>query len=338
MAELKEIFDMVTNKTEPEQDSWGQQEQRQRRTGRNRKLGALAVVAAIVVVAAVAFAALRAERGDDLRPADTNTSAPPLGIVTHYLVDIRTGDRTAVPAMMPGGRLFSVSPDGSAIAYSTCCSFDATWVANFDGSGERRITPDGLDGYGPTWTPDGNGVVFQGRKAGTDEIGQLYRADMTTGALTRITHFDRRTSGWWITTSDVSPDGRTVLFHLVREHASGHGAWDLWTVPITGGEPTLLRKNAGYASYGSDGTIAFIDHPVDFGGESIWVMKSDGTGARPIVEGGSYAWPRVSPDGTRIAYEDTSSVMIVEIATGKTTDLGIGSEPNWVDENTLIVG
>ena len=31
MAELKEIFEMVTNKTEPDVDAWQEQEQRQRR-------------------------------------------------------------------------------------------------------------------------------------------------------------------------------------------------------------------------------------------------------------------------------------------------------------------
>ena len=35
MPELKEVFDMVTNQTEPDLDSWGQQDERQRRTARD---------------------------------------------------------------------------------------------------------------------------------------------------------------------------------------------------------------------------------------------------------------------------------------------------------------
>jgi hypothetical protein len=53
MAELKEVFEMVTNKTEPDLDSWKDQEQRQRRTARNKKVGAFAVAAAIGVAAVV---------------------------------------------------------------------------------------------------------------------------------------------------------------------------------------------------------------------------------------------------------------------------------------------
>jgi hypothetical protein len=51
MPELKEVFDMVTKQTEPDLDSWNQQEQRQRRTVRNRKIGAFALVAALGVAA-----------------------------------------------------------------------------------------------------------------------------------------------------------------------------------------------------------------------------------------------------------------------------------------------
>jgi len=47
MPELKEVFEMVTNQTEPDLDSWKQQDERQRRTARNRKLGVFALAAAI---------------------------------------------------------------------------------------------------------------------------------------------------------------------------------------------------------------------------------------------------------------------------------------------------
>lgn len=47
MTELKEVFEMTTKQMEPDQDSWNQQERRQRRTARNRKVGALVVAAAI---------------------------------------------------------------------------------------------------------------------------------------------------------------------------------------------------------------------------------------------------------------------------------------------------
>jgi hypothetical protein len=61
MSELREVFEMVTEQTEPDLDAWREQEQRQRRTTRNRRLGALALAAAIGIAAVVVV--IRA--GDD---------------------------------------------------------------------------------------------------------------------------------------------------------------------------------------------------------------------------------------------------------------------------------
>ena len=137
----------------------------------------------------------------------------------------------------------------------------------------------------------------------------------------------------------MSPDGTTVLFHLPR----GEGkttVWDLWTVPIGGGEPTLLRKNAGYAQYASNGSIVFLDHPVPFQGDAIWIMDGDGSNARSLVEreGADFTWPRVSPDGTKVAYGHDGKVEWVDIESGQvTTTDRVSEEPAWFGNDTLIV-
>jgi len=90
-----------------------------------------------------------------------------------------------------------------------------------------------------------------------------------------------------------------VLFHLPRGKP-GNEEWDLWTAPLTGGKPTLLRKDAGFAAYAPDGSIVLLDHPVEFASDQIWVMDGDGCNARSLVNGETLAlsWPSVSPDGT----------------------------------------
>jgi len=75
MPELKEVFDMVTNQTEPDLDSWKQQDERQRRTARNRKLGVFALAAAIAVVAVVMM--LGAEHGRRSTTVGTDTKSSP---------------------------------------------------------------------------------------------------------------------------------------------------------------------------------------------------------------------------------------------------------------------
>ena len=56
MPDLREVFEMVKQQTEPDKDSWAEQEQRIRNSQRRRKYGALALVAALVVAIAVLVA------------------------------------------------------------------------------------------------------------------------------------------------------------------------------------------------------------------------------------------------------------------------------------------
>ena len=56
MADLREVFEMVKQQTEPDKDSWAEQERRIRQSQRKRKYGAIALVAALVVVIAVVVA------------------------------------------------------------------------------------------------------------------------------------------------------------------------------------------------------------------------------------------------------------------------------------------
>ena len=74
MPELKEVFDMVTKQTEPELDSWREQEQRQGRAARTRKIGALATVAAIV--AALTILALTRPGEDAATNVGTDPTSP----------------------------------------------------------------------------------------------------------------------------------------------------------------------------------------------------------------------------------------------------------------------
>lgn len=185
----------------------------------------------------------------------------------------------------------------------------------------------------------GRTILFQGRPSGTIKIGDLFVADISTGELSKVVDLpDVRNDSWFIR-SDISPDGKTVLFHLPR----GRGVnteWDLWTAPLTGVDATLLRENAGFARYAPDGSIVFLDQPQNFVSSGISIMDGDGTNVRKLVgRGGTYSWPQVSPDGTMVAYRESGlDVGIVNIATGEFTILNASSEePAWYGNDTLIV-
>ena len=82
MPELKEVFDMVTNHTEPDLDSWRQQDERQRRSARHRKLGVFALAAAIAVVAVVMM--LRADDRADETTVGTDRTSSPQQVATSF--------------------------------------------------------------------------------------------------------------------------------------------------------------------------------------------------------------------------------------------------------------
>ena len=332
---------MSTQKVRPERGFTERQEFRQRRRMRGRKIGAYVLVAAMVAVGGLAIVSTQQGDADDRVPAaPTDPSSAPVSTgTTHSYLDITTGENAPVAANLAAARLMEVSPNGEAVVYGTCCDGDdRVYVANLDGSSTEDITPDGLAAYGPTWI-DEDRILFQVRPGANERLGDLHVADLTTGVVTMVVDLPDEWNGPWIVVSDVSPDGTTVLYHLPR----GEGedvTWDLWTVPLAGGEPTLLRKSAGYAQYAADGSIVFLDRPIPFSGEAIWIMDGDGSNARSLVEHrrSEITWPRVSPDSTKVVYGHDAEVEWVDIETGEVTATGQrNEEPAWYGNDKLIV-
>ncbi|MCR8921844.1 amidohydrolase family protein [Dasania sp. GY-MA-18] len=84
------------------------------------------------------------------------------------------------------------------------------------------------------------------------------------------------TEGTWLSV-DVSPDGKTLVFDLLG---------DIYTLPATGGEASLIRGGAALEripSFSPDGSkILYVS---DRSGEdNIWVANTDGSAARMITQ------------------------------------------------------
>jgi Tol biopolymer transport system component len=353
MPELKEVFEMVTKQTEPEIDSWREQERRQRRTTRNRRIGAFALVAAIGALATVI--AIDVMRADETERTGREPDRIP-DDATHVVFDLETGTVTSLPASLAGGFTYAVSPDGARFAYSPWPDpIDGDvrllmYVANVDGSAVRRVVEKwtfAVDQINPRWTPSGQ-IVYQRRDDFGEEVGDLYLIDPATGSETRLTDLPEQSSHHWFMSHSVHPDGQTILFNMPRRGPNDQASlndqtWDLWTIPSTGGELTLVRRNAAHGSYSPTGTtIVYLARPGldggDFGARSIWLSDADGSDPRRLVEGTNISWPRWSPDGTRIAYEDDGGVYVVDVGTGEASRVIDGGAPEWLDDDTLIVG
>lgn len=342
MPELREVFEMVTKQAEPEVDAWRDQERRQRRNSRNRKLGALAAAAAIGILAGVVIVT-NLPGGSDIVPVDRPSLPATTETPDRFFLDLRTGAATPLPREIPDGVFYAPSPDGTMLATTPCCvgGGDPVWVSNIDGTGIRMLTPEDSDGYGPHWSPDGSMLVYQGREGSTTELGNLFVVDVTSGETTQITNLEPASHGSWFMTPSFSADGRTVIFHMPR----GNGAdtrWDVWTVPVAGGEPTLVVPDASSGVYGPDGEqLAYVDSPrgisPPWSSPRLMVADADGSAPRILVRGDEIAFPRWSPGGTSIAYVDGGEIFIVDVSSGASTRVADGGWVEWLDDYTLVI-
>jgi Tol biopolymer transport system component len=71
-------------------------------------------------------------------------------------------------------------------------------------------------------------------------------------------------------------------------------------------------------------------------GARLVIMSKDGvrTSASAVSE---IHFPRVSPDGSKAAYEDDGSIYVLDVATGKSDEVAYGRMAAWVDDDTLLV-
>jgi Tol biopolymer transport system component len=355
MPDLREVFEMTTKQMgEPDVDSWREQEKRQRNANRNKKVGAFALVAAIVLVAVVWIVEIRGGENTTI-PADESGTVAPGRVSGPFFLDLRTGARTPLPkAIVPegvGDRVivsYTVSPDGTRIAYQTChtgaCSkADEMAVADIDGNDVRSLrVPEGLNGYAPHWSPDGTKIVYQLRNGASDglDLGNLFVQDLSSGQTTQLTDLELSTAGWWFMSPRFSPDGRDVIFHLARD-SSATTKFDVWSVPVTGGEPTLVLRNALFPMVLPDGEgIAFVKPSgVDLSGGRISIADAQGSRRTLVKANVAIVFPTMSPDGSRIAYSDGGSIYVVDVATGESSKVADGDYDNaeWLDDDTLIV-
>lgn len=188
----------------------------------------------------------------------------------------------------------SWSPDGRRIAFTrTALSGGSTvthseiWTIGSDGGHPRRLTRSAADEVAPEWAPDGRSIVFARLRRATADLWAM-RPD---GSRQRLLARDGTAPAW-------SPGGTRIAFGRPKRAGSRDCcARDLYVMDADGGSRRLLVRDANQPSWSSDGTrIAFTK--LGAGRPQIWIVRSDGTGARRLTgfSGGAYgpAWVRRS--------------------------------------------
>jgi Tol biopolymer transport system component len=351
MPELREVFEMVRNQTEPVQGAWEEQERRQRRVARIRKIGAISLSAALAVVAAwfVLSGSAATDQGKETNVAGRPATLPSKPGV--YLFDLETGQATHVAGIVPPGYVspgIAVSPDGTLVAYRGTDPEGnrVIYVANVDGTNVRALEKTAAtaeDAVGPQFSPDGSHIAYQAKGYG-HFVGDLFLVDVATGEVTRLTHLKPVASGLWYMGPTFSPDGQTVFFTRPNGNYV-HQSWSRWSVPASGGKPRLVLPGAIGGRVSPDGrTIAYFNFKpsleTGFLGE-MWLANADGTDARRVARGDVFS-ARWSPDGTRIAFTERGrgGAYIVDVTTGEISRVLEDTDqfPEWVDDHTWIIG
>ena len=243
------------------------------------------------------------------------------------------------PGAVPGAQAGAPAADTAQAPHQVLFNLYQTpvmtvFIADADGADARALVPDlGLE-YSPSFSPDGQWVVFTAEPDGQADIYRI-RPDGT--GLERLTDhpaFDDQAA--------LSPDGRTLTFVSTR----ARGTADIWLLDLaskTASNLTDHRSGNFRPRWSPDGAwIAFTsdrdaepgDQPGHVGAPAVDRRLSRPArrhGAAPPVTapGGVAGSPSWSADGRRLLFYETDPVGAYLAKSG-----GSRTELAWVDVAT----
>jgi Tol biopolymer transport system component len=185
------------------------------------------------------------------------------------------------------------------------------FVSNADGTAERPLLDSGSLDYNPTWSPDGQWIVFTSERHGSAD---LYRVKPDGTGLQRLT-----TNRAYEDQADLSPDGQKLAFVSTR----ADGTADLWIRDLgTNRETPLTSGRSG-------------DFRPAWSPDGKWIAFSSDRGTNVQRDGGGQWWVHLQLADIYIMRPDGSALK-------KLTDSGNAGNfcggPRWTRDSRHLVG
>lgn len=217
------------------------------------------------------------------------------------------------------------SPDGRRLVFASSRTGAAEiWTANADGSVPTQLTQLGNAGS-PRFSPDGRQIAFSNNIDGKGEI-YVINSD-GSGGPRRLTENPAH---------DVFPawsaDGRSLFFCSDRS-----GAYQLWKVESTGGEPVRITENGGFESFATPDGKKVI-YSKERGVAGLWTVSAGGGGGEQPMSDLSDAgywrsWTLVGENIYYVAYSASAPFALrrFDLATKQSsTVLSFDEAPSWI--------
>jgi Tol biopolymer transport system component len=244
------------------------------------------------------------------RAADQNVSI--------YWMD-REGKFTPLRETPGGYYNLAFSPDGKRLALDIIEGKRSdVWVYEWERDTLTRLTFAGEENMFPTWTPDGQRIVYSSQEKGGAPNLWWIRAD-GAGAAQRLAESKspQYADSW-------RPDGKVLAFDQLNPGTNS----DIMTLSIEGdeksgwkpGEPKPFVNSAfieGLSAFSPDGRwLAYTSN--ESGSAEVYVRPFPGPGGKWQVSTGSGFMPKWSRNGKELFYrtEDSKIMVVTYTATG----------------------